>query len=115
MQVAEQQSGQGEFLGRQHHGLAVARHGAGGFVKDGVAQNLGARRRRLGVGAAHQGVDAGGQNRRRQGLGQVVIGAGVQTRHNVLILCATGDQQHRWWRAQIGAGPGQNLQAGAIR
>ncbi|MNT19113.1 hypothetical protein D3C72_1543540 [compost metagenome] len=115
VQVAEQQARQGELLGGQHHGLAVARHGAGGFMEDGVAQDLGARRGRLGIGAAHQGIDAGGQNRRGQGLGQVVVGAGVQARHDVLVLGAAGDQQHRRRRAQIGARPGQDLKSGAVR
>ncbi len=84
---------QGPLTARQGDRLAVQPEPLGRRFEPQAAV-LDHRRGAAG-GAAHQGVQAGHQLVQVKGFHQVVIGAGVQSRHPVLDAVPGGEHQHR--------------------
>ena len=75
LQVAEQQQGQGELLGRQHHRLAAHGHRAGLHVEAVLAIDLDALARLAAVGPPQHRLDPSLQHIVLDRLGDVVVGA----------------------------------------
>ena len=99
---------QGELARAEVDGAAPEAHGAPPLVQLELAHAehlVGLQRR-----APQERAGAGEQLREGEGLGEVVVGAGVQAGHLVVDLVAGGEQQDRGGRPR-GAHAAQHLEA----
>ena len=106
-------------LGRGEGQGAVVQGGGVGFRRDAqragdhLAQGFGGALLRGPAGTAQQGAQAGQQFARGKRLGQIVVGAQLQSDHAVDLLAPAGEHQHR--HLALPADPTQHLESVDVR
>lgn len=114
-QVAKEQQRELELLGRQRDLRAIERDRARSGV-DAIAGDVERFVGRLGdLAAAQQRRDAGQQFQRPQRLDDVVVGAGAQAFHQVVLAGPVGQEDDGNARADVGAQPAHHIVAVDIR
>lgn len=92
--VGHQEMQQAELGRAEVHRIAVGGEAVGGRVEAQAADLDGVLGGLRGAAAQH-GLDAGHQLAGREGLGDVVVGAGLEAGHLVLLLAAGGEHDER--------------------